>query len=50
MKVREDDGVVSAAFRKVQQVKNYVWGGGKCPRRYTWVNGCKAVEFDDVRE
>ena len=25
-------------------------GEGECPRRYTWVDGCKAVEFDDVRE
>ena len=45
----EDDRVVSAVLRKVQQVKNYIWGG-KCPRRYTWVDGCKAVEFGDVRE
>ena len=50
MKVGGDDRVVGAVLRKVQQVKNYVWVGGKCPKRYTWVDGCKAVEFDDVRE
>jgi len=27
-----------------------IMSGGKCARRYTWVDGCKAVEFDDVKE
>jgi len=45
VKVGEDDGVVSAVLSQ-----ELCLGGGKCPRRYTWVDGCKAVEFDDVRE
>jgi len=49
VKVDEDDGVVGAVLRKVQQDNNYVWSG-KCPMRYTWVDGCKTVEFDDVRD
>ena len=28
MEVGENDEVVSAVLRKVQQVENYVWGGG----------------------